>query len=145
MKTTYPSLLKSSVLLFAIIFTQTTLAQNMDIAAVSKQSVQRIYTGSRPAITSKAIKFIIRTDKKIVLTWSPFKGGVSHYVLERSFDGRSFEEAGLFFAGDWSEPTDYVYNDRLKNPYAGPLMYRLRVVGVDESEVYTSVSISEVK
>ena len=71
----------------------------------------------------------------------PMGSGVSHYVLERSFDGRTFEEQGLFFTGDWDAETEYSYVEKLRKPAAGPLFYRLRVVGVDGSVVYTPVTI----
>nr|MBA4168129.1 hypothetical protein [Chitinophagaceae bacterium] len=80
-------------------------------------------------------------DKKILLTWMPVKGGVSHYVLERSLDGRTFEEQGLFFTGDWESEAEYTYLEKLHRPNAGPLFYRLRVVGVDGSVIYTPVTI----
>ena len=83
------------------------------------------------------VKAQVRSADKIMLNWMPFQGGVSHYVLERSEDGRNYQEACVFFTGEWNDEPEYWYTDRLRKPLSGTLYYRLRVVGLDETEVYT--------
>lgn len=140
MKTLYPSLQKISAFLIAFIICGAVNAQDKDYAANTKQrtsfSLNDCFESVEPVVKVRS-----RTDKKIVLNWAPFKGGVSHYILERSTDGRSFQEVGLLFTGDDSEEPVYVFTDKLRSSYAGPLFYRLRVAGLDGSEIYTPVTI----
>lgn len=136
MKTLYPSLLKIFSLIMAVILTGVVNGQDKVYASVKKQ-IFSSYTSDRSVIMDPVVKIRARTDKKIVLNWAPYKGGVSHYVLERSTDGRSFQEVGVFFAEDWGDDPEYVYADRLSSSYLGPLFYRLRVVGYDGNEIYS--------
>lgn len=141
MKTLYPHLQKISTLFIALIITGGVNAQQKVNSTITKQISSFSYTSDRADSIDPFVKIRTRTDKKIVLTWAPFKGGVSHYVLERSTDGRSFQEAGLFFTGDGSDDSEYMFADRFRSPYLGPLFYRLRVEGLDGSEIYTPVTI----
>lgn len=138
MRTSYP-LSKFSTLLLACLVTGSLQAQQGDYAVNSKSTIT--YAPVANTI-GPAVQIMARSEKKIMLSWAPFGEGVSHYVLERSADGRHYEEAGLFFTGEWLNEPRYVYADKLKRPYAGPLFYRLRVVGLNGSEVYSSASIS---
>lgn len=127
----------------AILAIGTTKAQDASYASLSKDNTSSSsgYSVSRPQVNEPYIKITARTQTKIMLTWSPFKGAVSHYVLERSTDGHIFEEAGVLFTGDWETEPDYFYADKFRKPYAGPLFYRLRVVGLEGSVIYTPVTI----
>jgi hypothetical protein len=138
MKTTYPHI---SILLIALIITSAVHAQQREMDVIAEQSLTTY--SSNQATAGQAIRIVGRNDQKVVLTWAPFKGAVSHYTLERSFDARVFHEACVFFTGDWNEEPDYVYHDKLKSSYAGPLYYRLKVTGLDGTEVYTSVSVAQ--
>jgi hypothetical protein len=93
-------------------------------------------------VLGAVIKIMARNDTKVMLSWAPFSEGVSHYTLERSFDGRHYEEAGVFFTGEWGNEPVYKYIDKLRRPYAGTVYYRLRVTGVDGTQAYTAASIS---
>jgi hypothetical protein len=132
MKTLIPTLI-------AILVIGTTQAQEASYASLTKEKATYSAVHSEPS--APYIKIKARTDRKILLTWAPIPGGVSHYVLERSFDGHTFEEQGLFFTGDWVEQSEYSYVEKLRRPIAGPLFYRLRVVGVDGTVIYTPVTI----
>jgi hypothetical protein len=142
MKTLYPSIpslqkiaaLSIAVFLFGAAYSQ-------DLAYVKTSS-----NGS----TSVSVKYMepvihvkMRTERQIVLSWIPFKGAVSHYVVERSVDGQTFQEVGLFFTGtnDWESEPEYFYTDKFHRPYSGPLYYRLRVVGQEGSVYYTPPTI----
>lgn len=88
------------------------------------------------------IKIAARSERNTALTWMAFTGEVSHYVLERSTDGSNYTEACVFFTSGMVDEPEYHYIDRLRKAYTGPLFYRLRVVGLDGSEMYTMPSIS---
>jgi len=116
-------------------------AQEGDYTVTKSKAVSHVFTDHSGKVIEPVVKVKGRTDRRILLTWAPFSGAVSHYVLERSPDGRQFEEAGLFFTGDWSEEPVYNYSDTFRKPYLGPLYYRLRVVGLDGTEVYTPITV----
>jgi hypothetical protein len=134
MKTLIPTLL-------AILIIGTAQAQKDSYASFSTKKISPDYSAVNSEKNEPYIKIQGRTDRKIVLSWAPFAGGVSHYVLERSMDGRTFEEAGIFFTGDWDNEQEYFYTEKFHKPYSGPLFYRLRVVGVEGSVIYTPVTI----
>lgn len=125
------------IMFFSIIAT----AQSGDIA--SSSHTKPIYNSARTGNIGPVIKVKGRSEKKVLLNWSPFNGAVSHYVLERSLDGRNYHEAGVLFTGDWEDEPEYFYTDKLSRSYAGPLYYRLRVVGLDGTEIYTAPSITQ--
>jgi hypothetical protein len=141
MKTLYPSIQKISALVMAIAIAGSVNAQKGDYALNSRSTTS--YSAQPNVVAGPVIRIMARSANKIVLKWTPFSEGVSHYVLERSADGRRFEEAGLFFTGEWGNEPVYTYTDKLRRAYAGPVFYRLRVVGQDGSELYTTVTIAD--
>lgn len=125
----------------AIVIAGVVNAQKGEYALNSRSTAS--YSAQPNMLAGPVVRIMARSANKIVLKWAPFSEGVSHYVLERSPDGRRFEEVGLFFTGEWGNEPIYTYTDKFRRAYAGPVFYRLRVVGLDGSEVYTTVSIAE--
>jgi hypothetical protein len=82
-----------------------------------------------------------RTQSKILLNWQPLPGDISHYVIERSVNGRGYYDAGLVFTDDVTRELEYFFTDDLKMNYGGTLYYRLRVVKMDKSEIITPVTV----
>lgn len=140
MKTLRPSFKKVSIFLLALTVTITVNAQKDGYATTAKTNT--VLTDNENPKAGPLVKIMARSDKKIILNWAPFSEGVSHYVLERSVDGRNYEEAAVFFTGEWGNEPGYVYTDKFKQSYTGPLFYRLRVVGLDGSELYSAASIT---
>jgi hypothetical protein len=97
-------------------------------------------SGANYIITNERIKIAGRSEHKVVLTWTPFDGAVSHYVLERSADGTNYIEAGVLFTPEGGEETNCFFTDKFRKPVIGTLYYRLRAVGMDGTEVYTMPS-----
>lgn len=128
--------------MLALLIAGSVQAQSGTYAVNSKSSSTTGYYANR---VNAVVRIMQRTERQIALTWAPFQGAVSHYVLERSTDGRSYHEAGVFFTGEWDQEPLYTYVDKFKKPYTGPLFYRLKVVGLDATEVYTLPSLSEAK
>jgi hypothetical protein len=141
MKTLYPSIQKISALLMAVAIVGAVNAQQGEYALNTRSTAS--YTTQPNKLAGPVVRIMARSANKIVLKWAPFSEGVSHYVLERSPDGRRFEEVGHFFSGEWGNEPVYTYTDKFRRAYAGPVFYRLRVVGMDGSEVYTTVTIAE--
>lgn len=86
------------------------------------------------------VKVTARTDRTVSLIWPAYTGDVSNYVLERSIDGKKFQEVISFFTLSNDEPS-YEFTDRFKSPYPGPLYYRVRVEGQDGGMLYAPVTI----
>lgn len=116
-------------------------AQSNSLVVNSKKNSSTTYSRQ----VNSAIRIVGRSSASIDLTWQPFRGAVSHYVLERSYNGRDFDEAGVFFTGEWSEEPQYNFKDKFRKVYNGTVFYRLRVVGLDGSEVYTTPAISQTR
>lgn len=138
----YPSLKKTFAFTIALLAVVIVSAQTGDYATLTKQQGTEQYTPAKKSVTESVVKIKARTASKVLLTWAPFQGAVSHYVLERSTNGRNFYEAGLLFTGEWDNEPEYAFTDNLRVNYNGPLYYRLRVVGLDESEITTPVTIT---
>lgn len=67
------------------------------------------------------------------LKWSTASEiNTSHFVIERSFDGNIFSEAGLVFAGgNSSDRLNYSFSDNLSAVTSSVVWYRLRSVDMD--------------
>jgi len=65
----------------------------------------------------------------------------SHYVVERSTDGRNFEQAAMVFAdaSNSNATNGYSYQDNLKNSTAKTIYYRLKMVDIDQKYSYSEV------
>jgi hypothetical protein len=89
--------------------------------------------------------------KKVDLKWiTASEINLSHFVIERSTDGRNYSDGALVFSnGSESAKTTYSYTDNLGNLNAGVFYYRIRSVDNDGKESYSEVRIiriqSEVK
>ncbi len=142
MKTLYPSIFKISASFIALFIFASANAQTEGLATLNKQANSVEYSSAKKNVIDPVVKIKGRTETKIILNWLPFKGAVSHYVLERSTDGRNFQEIGLLFTGEsGDEEPEYFFTDKFKHAYLGHLYYRLRVVGQEGSEIYTPPSI----
>ena len=91
-------------------------------------------------IVEPVVKVKARSEKVVSLAWMSFSGDVSEYTLERSTDGKKFQEVTAFYTLTNEEPY-YEFADRFKSPYQGPLYYRLRVEGQDGGMIYTPVTM----
>lgn len=91
-------------------------------------------------IIDPVVKLTGRSDKTVSLAWVSYTGDVSQYVLERSTDGKKYQEVTAYYTLTNDEPY-YEFTDRFKTAYAGPLYYRLRVEGQDGGVVYAPVTI----
>lgn len=130
----------------------TALALALLLCGTLEAQQQGTYVNARSLMSTQAshlatnseavVRILSRSENKTALMWAAFAGEVSHYVLERSIDGRNYSEACVFFTSGLQEEPQYRYVDRLRNSYAGPLFYRLKVVGLDGSELYTLPSRS---
>jgi Secretion system C-terminal sorting domain len=75
----------------------------------------------------------VARDKNAILNWVASQEiNVSHYVVEKSYDGRNFSNAGIVFAaGNTTENTNYTFPDNNITSASGMIWYRLRSVDND--------------
>lgn len=73
-----------------------------------------------------------KADKKVALDWITAQEiNVSHFVVERSTDGKNFDDAGIVFAaGNSNEKKSYKFTDE-QIAKSGIVYYRLNTVDVD--------------
>jgi hypothetical protein len=73
-------------------------------------------------------------NNRIDLKWATAsEKNVSHFVIEKSIDGKDYSEAGIVFAyGNTSETMNYPFIDKNINAdQAGAIYYRLKAVAND--------------
>lgn len=75
----------------------------------------------------------VLNNNKAELTWKTVaESNVSHFVVEKSFDGKEFNQAGVVFArGNETDITVYTFTDMLDTDKAGVVYYRIRSVDID--------------
>ncbi len=92
MKTFY-LIKKFLLIIIALLIITAASAQEATYASLNKQPGAVEYSSAvKKNIIESVIKIKARTANKIVLNWAPFQGAVSHYVVERSTDGRRFQK-----------------------------------------------------
>lgn len=96
------------------------------------------FTYTEPANGSLPVKLSSfnaskKNDTKVALNWSTSQElNASHFVVERSTNGKEYDEAGLVFAvGNSNANINYKFTDELRNSKATVLYYRLRMVDMD--------------
>ena len=103
-------------------------------------------SGSAPIrLTSFTAKSV--SSKKVLLSWSTTQEkGASHFIIEKSTDGKEFSDAGLLFSvGDSERPQQYSFTDELRVSDTGKIYYRLRMVDLDGKIQYSPVKVIRVK
>lgn len=81
-------------------------------------------------------------NNKTDLKWTTAtEKNVSHFVVEKSLDGKTYDDAGLVFAyGNTSEKVNYSFSDNnINTSKAGVIYYRLRSVDIDSKAQYSQV------
>ncbi|HEY6504054.1 MAG TPA: T9SS type A sorting domain-containing protein [Chitinophagaceae bacterium] len=112
----------------------------------------REFMYSAPIITSLPVKLtsftavLSQNQNKVDLKWTTASEiNVSHFVIERSFDGKNFSEAGLVFAtGNTSENVNYSFADNITNTKQPMIYYRLRSVDNDSKSQWSDVRVIRV-
>ncbi len=80
---------------------------------------------------------------KVDLKWTTASElNLSHFVVERSTDGKNFSDAGIVFAvGNTTDKMDYSFPDMISNLQATIIYYRLRSEDKDGSAKYSETRI----
>ena len=87
-------------------------------------------------VTLKSFTAMLNKTKEVEVTWtSEAEKNVEVYIIERSADGKNFDEIGQLKA---SEQSQYTYTDA--HPNAGTNYYRLKVQDYDQSSSLSKVA-----
>lgn len=86
---------------------------------------------------------LINKTTKVELKWATAsEKNVSHFVVERSTDGKNYTDAGMVFAaGNTNEQITYSFTDNNATTYGNVLYYRVRSVDADGTLDYTAVRV----
>ncbi|MBO9198881.1 MULTISPECIES: T9SS type A sorting domain-containing protein [Niastella] len=80
-------------------------------------------------------------NDKVWLTWSTKQeDNVSNYGIEKSYDGKEFEQTGLLFPAEEQAITNnYSFKDPVKNTAVGVIYYRLKMVDKNGQYKYSEI------
>jgi len=98
-------------------------------------------------ITTLPLNFIsfnaMLNNSTVDLNWvTASEKNVSHFVVEKSYDGKNFNDAGVVFAnGNNMDRMEYNFPDNLKTSQTGLIYYRLRSVDIDTKTQYSEVRV----
>lgn len=82
-------------------------------------------------------------DKNASLNWiTTNHTNFSHFVVEKSTDGKNFKQTAVLFADEISSTTnEYKYKDNLQNSTSKVVYYRLKMVDVDQIYSYSETRL----
>ncbi len=97
---------------------------------------------SHTTLPVKLTNFAATLDNSdVTLSWTGHEENFSHYILQRSTDGKTFTDLATVFATGNQGTASYKYKDAHVSSATGSLFYRLRLVDKTEE----SISHSDVK
>ncbi len=112
--------------------------------AVSNIATVTINFSSAAPLPVKLISFTaqLASNNKVDLKWSTSTEiNASHFVIEKSVDGKNFSEAGVVFAaGNSTSVNKYQYTDNVSSDKT-IIYYRLRTVDADGKFEYSATRI----
>ena len=65
--------------------------------------------------------------------------GFSHFVLERSIDGKNFKDVALIFTKEAGDTPDYAFKDKVTVSAGHAMYYRLRMVDNASEVTYSYI------
>jgi hypothetical protein len=84
-----------------------------------------------------------KNGSQVLLNWSTgVEENVSHFVVEKSQNGKDFTDCGVVFTdGNSNLRREYSYKDELKAITSGIVYYRLKIVDMDGKYEYSAIRI----
>ncbi len=116
-------------------------------AFLTPVSINNSCTIGQPLLVTLPVKLISFTanlvKSKVNLTWTTSQeSNTSHFVIERSYDGVNFSDAGVMFAyGNSNEVRNYSFADNGADLQATIIYYRLHMVDTDGKSSYSPTRI----
>ena len=82
-------------------------------------------------------------NKKVMLGWvTAIKTNTTHFVIQRSLDGKSFDDDAIVFTeGNNSVNEEYSFADNIASINVGLIYYRLKTVDLDAKHRYSDIII----
>jgi hypothetical protein len=76
---------------------------------------------------------MLEGSNKVNLAWvTSTEKNVSHYVVEKSLDGKEFSQAGIVFSfGNTQDKMTYTFSDKVSGTNNSVIYYRIRTVNID--------------
>ncbi|MES1218912.1 MAG: T9SS type A sorting domain-containing protein [Bacteroidota bacterium] len=90
------------------------------------------------------LSFTTTLDKsKVDLKWTTdAEKNVSHFAIEKSYDGKNFSDAATVFAfGNTTSKMDYSYADNVTSANVNIIYYRLRCIDNDGKFTYSDIRV----
>ncbi|WP_166437026.1 T9SS type A sorting domain-containing protein [Niastella caeni] len=87
-----------------------------------------------------------KSSNQVLLNWNTdMEKDVSHFVVEKSLNGKDFTDAGIVFTeGNSNVRKEYNFKDDLKSITSGLVYYRLKIVDIDGRYKQSAVRIIRV-
>lgn len=87
-----------------------------------------------------------KTGNQVLLNWiTDMEKNVSHFVIEKSLNGKDFTDAGLLFTeGDSDVRKEYNFKNELRNITSALVYYRLKIVDLDGKYKQSTVRLIRV-
>jgi hypothetical protein len=87
-----------------------------------------------------------KSSNQVLLNWiTDIEKDVSHFVVEKSLNGKDYTDAGIIFTESNSAVRkEYNFKDELKNITSGLVYYRLKIVDLDGTYERSAVRIIRV-
>jgi hypothetical protein len=81
------------------------------------------------------------SNNKVALNWSTqMEVNSSHFTIQRSTDGKSFDDDGIIFTdGDSRPKKEYNFSDNVQGLNSREIYYRLKMVDLDAKYRYSEV------
>lgn len=84
----------------------------------------------------------VYAKKTVNLSWTAAEENFSHYVLQRSGDGKNFSDIALILTdGGAMRTNSYTYKDAIVGSATGSLFYRLQAVDKTKESTYSEVRV----
>ena len=96
------------------------------------------------SIESKLVCFGAKVSgKKIMVNWAvSSEKNTSHYIIQRSADGKSFDDSEIVFTGENSEgQKQYSFPNDTNFSHNGKVYYRLKIVDSNSKSKYSNIVV----
>lgn len=113
------------------------------VTASSIISNGRSLTAGTIPVKATSFTVVLTTSNKVDLKWSTeMESNLSHFIVERSIDGKNYSDAALVFAyGTTTSRSDYVFTDNISKIQAREVYYRVSSIGSDGKNQYSDIRI----
>lgn len=86
---------------------------------------------------------MLEGSNKVNLAWvTSTEKNVSHYVVEKSLDGKEFSQAGIVFSfGNTQDKMTYTFTDKVSGATNSVIYYRIRTVNIDSKTQFSIIRL----